>query len=47
VEIFIFQYKPGLETHDTVIRFAPLLIIKKEELDWAFERIEKVIDFAG
>ncbi len=35
------------ETHDTVIRFAPPLIIKKEELDWAFERIEKVIGFAG
>jgi len=31
------------ETHDTVIRFAPPLIIRKEELDWAFERIEKVI----
>jgi len=31
------------ETHDNVIRFAPPLIIKKEELDWAFERIEKVI----
>ncbi len=35
------------ETHDTVIRFAPPLIIKKEELDWAFERIEKVINFTG
>jgi len=32
------------ETHDTVIRFAPPLIIKKEDLDWAFERIKKVID---
>ncbi len=31
------------ETHDTVIRFAPPLIIKKEELDWAFERISKVL----
>ncbi|TWT24422.1 ornithine--oxo-acid transaminase [Planomicrobium sp. CPCC 101110] len=30
------------ETHDTVIRFAPPLIIKKEELDWAIERIQKV-----
>jgi ornithine--oxo-acid transaminase len=32
------------ETHDTVIRFAPPLIIRKEELDWAFERIERVIN---
>lgn len=31
------------ETHDTVIRFAPPLVITKEELDWAFERIQRVI----
>jgi len=31
------------ETHDNVIRFAPPLVIKKEEIDWAFERIEKVL----
>ncbi|MFC7393180.1 ornithine--oxo-acid transaminase [Scopulibacillus cellulosilyticus] len=31
------------ETHENVIRFAPPLIIKKEELDWAFERIEEVL----
>lgn len=31
------------ETHDTVIRFAPPLIITKEELDWAIERINKVL----
>ncbi|RLQ85176.1 ornithine--oxo-acid transaminase [Planomicrobium sp. Y74] len=30
------------ETHDTVIRFAPPLIISKEDLDWALERIRKV-----
>ncbi|SOC42407.1 ornithine--oxo-acid transaminase [Ureibacillus acetophenoni] len=30
------------ETHDYVIRFAPPLIISKEELDWALERIKKV-----
>ncbi|MGM9927897.1 MAG: ornithine--oxo-acid transaminase [Bacillus sp. (in: firmicutes)] len=30
------------ETHDTVIRFAPPLIITKEELDWAFNRIQQV-----
>ncbi|MDF0729086.1 ornithine--oxo-acid transaminase [Cytobacillus sp. S13-E01] len=28
------------ETHDTVIRFAPPLVITKEELDWAIERIK-------
>ncbi|WP_059173623.1 ornithine--oxo-acid transaminase [Bacillus sp. FJAT-27445] len=32
------------ETHETVIRFAPPLVISKEELDWAIERIKKVID---
>ena len=31
------------ETHDTVIRFAPPLVITKEEIDWALERIEKVL----
>ncbi len=30
------------ETHDTVIRFAPPLIITKEDLDWAIEKIKKV-----
>ena len=29
------------ETHDQVIRFAPPLVIKKEEIDWALERILK------
>ncbi|MGB9236791.1 MAG: ornithine--oxo-acid transaminase [Terriglobales bacterium] len=31
------------ETHDHVIRIAPPLVIKREEIDWAFPRIEKVI----
>jgi ornithine--oxo-acid transaminase len=31
------------ETHDQVIRFAPPLVITKEEIDWAIERIEKVL----
>jgi ornithine--oxo-acid transaminase len=31
------------ETHDHVIRIAPPLMIKKEEIDWALERIEKVL----
>lgn len=31
------------ETHENVIRFAPPLIIEKEELDWALQRIHKVL----
>ncbi|AYA77659.1 ornithine--oxo-acid transaminase [Bacillus sp. Y1] len=31
------------ETHDTVIRFAPPLVISDEDLDWAIERIKKVL----
>lgn len=31
------------ETHENVLRFAPPLIIKKEEIDWALERIEDVL----
>lgn len=30
------------ETHDTVIRFAPPLVITKEEIDWALEKIKEV-----
>jgi ornithine--oxo-acid transaminase len=30
------------ETHETVIRFAPPLIINKEQIDWAMERITQV-----
>ena len=30
------------ETHETVIRFAPPLIINKEQIDWAMERIIQV-----
>ncbi len=32
------------ETHDTVIRFAPPLIISKEELDWALDKIRSVFE---
>ncbi len=35
------------ETHDHVIRIAPPLIITREELDWAYDRIEKVITNLG
>ncbi|MEO0019908.1 MAG: ornithine--oxo-acid transaminase [candidate division WOR-3 bacterium] len=31
------------DTHETVIRFAPPLVIKKEEIDWALERIAQVL----
>ena len=31
------------ETHDRVIRIAPPLIISRQEIDWAFERITRVI----
>ena len=32
------------ETHEHVIRFAPPLVITKDEIDWAVERIKKVIE---
>ena len=32
------------ETHDYVIRIAPPLVITREEIDWAFERIKQVIE---
>jgi ornithine--oxo-acid transaminase len=38
--------KEGLlckETHENMIRFAPPLIIKKKELDWAFKKVKKVL----
>lgn len=38
--------KKGLlckETHEHVIRFAPPLVITKKDIDWAFERIKKVL----
>ncbi len=31
------------ETHDYVIRFAPPLVITRDELDWALDRMEKVL----
>jgi ornithine--oxo-acid transaminase len=39
-------YKHGIlakETHGTVLRFAPPLIITRDEIDWAVERIEGVL----
>jgi ornithine--oxo-acid transaminase len=32
------------ETHETVIRFAPPLVIEKKDLDWAIERIMEVLE---
>jgi ornithine--oxo-acid transaminase len=32
------------ETHDRVIRLAPPLVITREELDWAFDRIARVVE---
>jgi ornithine--oxo-acid transaminase len=31
------------ETHDNTIRFAPPLVITKDEIDWALDRIEAVL----
>ena len=32
------------DVHDHVIRVAPPLVIKREEIDWAFDRIKKVLE---
>jgi len=32
------------ETHAVVIRFAPPLVITKEELDWAFEKVKEIFE---
>jgi ornithine--oxo-acid transaminase len=32
------------ETHEKVIRLAPPLIITRDEIDWAFDRIKKVVE---
>ena len=31
------------ETHEHVIRFAPPLVITEPEIDWAIDRIKKVL----
>ena len=31
------------ETHDHVIRLAPPLVITREEIDWAVEKLTKVL----
>jgi ornithine--oxo-acid transaminase len=32
------------ETHNTVVRLAPPLVIARSDLDWALDRFEEVID---
>jgi len=32
------------ETHGHIIRIAPPLVIQREEIDWAFAQIQKVLD---
>ncbi|NLG75343.1 MAG: aminotransferase class III-fold pyridoxal phosphate-dependent enzyme, partial [Xanthomonadaceae bacterium] len=32
------------DTHETVIRFAPPLVIEKSEIDWALEVFQQVLD---
>ncbi len=32
------------ETHETVVRFAPPLVITREEIDWALERFARVLE---
>ena len=34
------------ETHEHIIRFAPPLVIDRDDIDWAFERIERVLMMA-
>jgi len=31
------------DTHETVVRFAPPLVITKDEIDWALVQIGKVL----
>jgi ornithine--oxo-acid transaminase len=35
------------ETHETVIRIAPPLVISREDLEWGLEQIEWVLEDAG
>jgi ornithine--oxo-acid transaminase len=35
------------ETHEHTIRFAPPLCITRDELDWAFERVQAVFEELG
>ncbi len=35
------------DTHETTIRLAPPLVIERDDLQWALERIEGVLASAG
>jgi ornithine--oxo-acid transaminase len=35
------------ETHETVVRFAPPLVIARDDLDWALDRFEEVVRDIG
>ena len=43
-ELRVFDQAGESDGPDWVIRIAPPLVIKREESDWAFERIKKVIE---
>ena len=34
------------DTHETTVRFAPPLVITKDDIDWAIERIKPVFEKA-
>ena len=45
-DLCMMLLKEGLlckETHETVIRFAPPLMISQKDIDWALNKIKKVI----
>jgi ornithine--oxo-acid transaminase len=41
-EVLMEQGILSKETHDTVIRFAPPLVVTQDQLDWAIARISQV-----
>lgn len=42
-ELLMKEHLLCKETHECVVRFAPPLVITKEEIDWALERISRVL----
>ena len=44
VERLMAQGVLSKETHETVVRFAPPLVINREQLDWAIDRVAAVLD---
>jgi ornithine--oxo-acid transaminase len=32
------------ETHEDTIRFAPPLVITREDIDWAFDKVKKILE---